>query len=290
MSNFAKLFTHKYWIMKNIIKLTFLLMGLLLLHPLTTYAQSESAKSAYQRGITAFNNKKYTQAFPDLMLAASANIPEAFSPLIELYVDGDYNGSGKGNYSEALKWVKKAMDAYFDGGASNTDLAVTCMMNYDPLCFLTGDYQETIDHVTSGYSKSGIPKLPYLMLQVAASYLKLGNTAQANKWINDAVTVARGKNDNLSIHTANALLSKIAFDNKNYAKALELSKDAASDGGEPLAAYVYGASLIKTDNSPEIGKQWVKLAAEYDYYGLIQINCFENEIRQYWNSIKNITL
>lgn len=265
-------------------------MGMLLLQPQSMYAQSESAKSAYQRGITAFNNKKYTQALPDLMLAASANIPEAYGPLIELYVDGDYNGSGKGNYKEAMKWLIKGMEIYFDGGASNNDLAIVCLMNYDPLCFLSGDYQETIDHATSGLARGSLPKMPSLMLQVAASYLKLGDQATASKWINDAKIVAREKNDNLSIHTANALLSKIEFDNKNFSKALELSKVAASEGRVPLAAYVYGSSLIQTNNSPEIGKQWVKLAAEYDYCGLFEINCFENDIRQYWNSIRNIEL
>ncbi len=53
------------------------------------------------------------------------------------------------------------------------------------------------------------------------------------------------KNDNLSLHTANALLSKISLDKNDYVKALELSKDAATQGKIPLAAYVYGVSLIK---------------------------------------------
>lgn len=255
--------------------------------PIYSFSQSTSAKSAYQRGITAYNDEKYTQAFPDLMLAASANIPEAFGPLIDLYVEGEYNGSGKGNYPEAMKWVMKAMDAYLDNGGSNANLAVTCLMNYDPLCFLTGDYQETIDHVTYGLSKGSIPRMPYVMLQVAASNLKLGNVSQANKWISDALTLAKEKADGFSMHAAYALLSKIEFDNKNYTKAIELSSAAASEGKVPLAAYVYGASLIKTNNNPEIGKQWVKLAADYDYCGLFELNCYENEIKQYWSSIKD---
>lgn len=263
---------------------------MLLSLPISTFAQSESAKNAYERGITAYNNDKYTQALPDLMLAASANIPDAFGPLIDLYVEGDYNGSGKGNYKEAFKWVQKAMDAYLAGGNSNKNLAVTCLMNYDPLCFLTGDYQETVDHVTYGLTRGGIPKIPYIMIQLAASHYKLGDLTAANKWLSEAMSLAQQKNDEISLHTANALLSKIAFDNKNYSKSLELSKKAASEGKVPLAAYVYGASLIKTNNSPEIGKQWVKLAAEYDYCGLFEINCFENEIKQYWNVIKDVTL
>lgn len=274
--------------MNKSINIIFLFIGVLLMQSQSSYAQSESAKSAYQRGISAFDSKKYIQALPDLMLAASANIPEAFSPLIELYVEGDYNGSGRGNYKEAMKWVEKAMDVYLESGASNRTLAVTCLMNYDPLCFLTGDYQETIDHVTSGLSRGSIPKLPYIMLQVAASYLKLGNIAQANIWLNDAIALAHEKDDEYSLRAGYALLSKIAFDNKDYSKAMELSKDVA--GKVSLAAYVYGATLIKTNNNPEIGKQWVKLAAEYEYCGLFEINCFESEIKQYWNSIKNIVL
>ena len=43
----------------------------------------------------------------------------------------------------------------------------------------------------------------------------------------------------------------------------------------------------KTNNRPDIGKQWVKVAAEYDYSGLFEINCFEDEIQRYWLSIMN---
>ena len=82
-------------------------------------------------------------------------------------------------------------------------------------------------------------------------------------------------------------MSKISLDKNDYVKALELSKDAATQGKIPLAAYVYGVSLIKTNNRPDIGKQWVKVAAEYDYSGLFEINCFEDEIQRYWLSIMN---
>ena len=100
--------------------------------------------------MVAYNNEKYVEALPDLRQAALAGCP-AFYPLIHLYADRDYDDSGIGNYKEAFKWTVMAMQKYCDDGANNRDLAVTCLMFYDPLCFLTGDYQETIDHATKGF-------------------------------------------------------------------------------------------------------------------------------------------
>lgn len=267
-------------------KLIISLCGILLFLVQGVSAQSSTAKSAFERGINAYNNDKYVEAFTNLKQAALGGISEAYKPLIKLYADGDYDGSGIGNYKEAFTWTLMAMNKYLDEGSKNRDLAVTCMMYYDPLCFLTGDYQETIDHATKGY-ESGLPRIPYLLNQIAASYLKLGNIAKATEWINKAIVLATEKNDNLSLYTAKAILSKIELDKKDYNKALELSRDAASDGKVPLAAYVYGVSLIKTNNHPDIGKQWVKAAAEYDYNGIIEINCFEDEIKSYWRQIMN---
>ena len=71
-------------------------------------------------------------------------------------------------------------------------------MFYDPLCFLTGDYQETIDHATKGF-KSGTPRVPYLMNQIAASYIKLGKPINAIEWANKGIALSKEKNDNLSL-------------------------------------------------------------------------------------------
>jgi len=249
-------------------------------------AQSTSAKKAFEQGIAAYNKNKYVEAFPYLEQAALGGVLEAYKLLIKLYADGEYDGSGIGNYKKALAWTVLAIDKYIDTGTNNRDLAVTCMMYYDPLCFLAGDYQETIDHATYGF-KRGTPAHSYLMNQIAASYIMLDNIGEATEWLSKALDSAVEKNDNLSIHTAKALLSKIHLDKKEYTKALELSKDAATNGKIPLAAFVYGVSLIKTNNHPDIGKRWVKLAAEYDYNGIFEINCFEEEIGEYWRSIIN---
>lgn len=272
--------------MKRVIKIPFLIFGALFLFALSASAQSESAKNAYFRGVAAVNKGKYVEALPSLRQAALGGVSGAYGPLISLYVDGDYDKSGKGNYEEAFKWLLMAMNKCIEEGSSDQDLTVTCLMNYDPLCFLTGDYQETVDHATRGIKTGGLPKLPYLMNQIAASYLKLGHLANATEWLNDALSLSKIKDDKLSLHTANAILSKMALDKSDYDSALKLSKDAASEGKIPLAAYVYGITLIKTNNHPEIGKEWVKLAAEYNYNGLFEINCFENEIKQYWNTIR----
>ena len=204
-----------------------------------------------------------------------------------MYVDGDYNGSGKGNYVEALKWVDKAADVYFEGGASNDDLALLCLMYYNSLKFLTGEYTSVVDLVPNGMSKGIIPKTPSIMLQVAASYMKLGNIAKAKEWINDAKIEARNQNQQLVIDYANMLSAKILFDNKDYDNAINLLQSENIVDAHPISAYVYGASLINTNNNPDIGKQWVKIASEYDYSGFLELNCFENEINQYWNSVKN---
>lgn len=267
-------------------KLVFVLCGILFFFTQGSSAQTTSAKKAFDRGMTAYNNEKYIEALPDLKQAALAGVPEAFLPLIRLYANGDYDGSGIGNYIEAFSWTIMATRKYFEDGANNRDLAVIGLMYYDPLCFLTGDYQETIDHATKGF-ENGMPRIPSLINQIAASYLKLGNPINAIEWANKGIALAKEENDDLSLHTANAILSKIFLDKNDYNKALELSKDAATQGKIPLAAYVYGVSLIKTNNHPDIGKQWVKAAAEYDYSGIFEINCFEDEIQRYWRSIMN---
>ena len=78
---------------------------------------------------------------------------------------------------------------------------------------------------------------------VAASYYKLGNVRNAKEFLKMA-TETNSKNDYDS-HVTNAILSKIYFDKQDYTNALILSEDAAKTGKVPLAAYVYGASLIK---------------------------------------------
>ncbi|MDE7420717.1 MAG: tetratricopeptide repeat protein [Muribaculaceae bacterium] len=267
-------------------KIFTLFCGMLIFFSQGISAQTDSAKKAFERGMSAYNKERYSEAYADLKIAALGGVAEAFKPLIELCSDGDYDGSGIGNYQEAFSWNLMAMNKYLEEGANNKNLGVTCMMYYDPLCFLTGDYQETIDHVLYGYGK-GTPRIPYVMNQVAASYLKLGNISEAIDWLDSALNMAVEKKDNISIHTAKALLSKIYLDKEDYSHALELSKEAASEGKVPLAAYVYGVSLIKTNNHPDIGKKWVKLAAEYDYNSIFEINCFEDEIQKYWRTIMN---
>ncbi len=270
-------------------KLILIFCAIILLATQGAIAQSTSAKNAFDRGIAAYNNEKYVEAFPDLKQAAMAGVPEAFNPLIHLYANGDYDGSGIGNYKEAFKWTLMAMNKYIDEGANNRELAVTSLMYYDPLCFLTGDYQETVDHAVPGLEKGSLPRMPSLTNQIAASYLKLGNTSKAIEWANQSITLSKERNDDISLHTAYAILAKISFDKNDYNRAIELSKSAASEGKIPLAAYVYGASLIKANNRPDIGKLWAKAAAEYDYSGVFEINCFEDEIQRYWRSIMNRT-
>lgn len=250
------------------------------------WGQSSSASIAFTKGIAAYDNGKYIEALPYLRQAASSGIAASYHPLIDLYADGDYDGNGIGNYQEALFWTLQAMNKYFNEGADNRDLAAICLMYYDPLCFLTGDYQETIDHTASLY-ENGMLRNPYLMNQIAASYLKLGNIDKTIEWLNKATALAKAKDLNHCIQTTNAILSKIYLDTNNYTKALEYSQEAASEVA--VAAYVYGRSLIETDNNPSIGKQWVKSASEYDYSGIFEINCFEEEIENYWRSIMNAT-
>lgn len=266
----------------------FFAMGLLLTIPLNSAAQSKVAIDAFETGMSAYNHKEYIKSLPYLQQAAMGNVPGAFDPLVNLYADGDYNGSGKGNYYEAFKWLLIGLTQYNEGPVKDRNLGVTLMVNLDPLTFLTGDYQETIDHVSKS-EKLGIPIMPYMMCQVAASYLKLNKTSDANKWLTKAIAAASEKKQDITIHTANALLAKIAYDKKDYEKALSLSKASASEGKIPLGAFVYGASLINLGGSPGVGKQWVKAAAEYDYCGIYEINCFETEIKNYWNKIKNIS-
>ena len=236
---------------------------------------------AYERGIKAYNSGNYTQCLPDLQKAAECGIASAFDPLISLYADGDYDRSGKGNYQEALSYFHLAQEVYVRGDYLNKDLALLIMRNYIPLNFLTGNYLEVISDVDN---RSFLPA--YEMLQVSSSYLVLGNYSKATEWIGKALESARITHDEVSIHTANALLSKIELDKKNYSQAIDLSAEAASKGKVPLAAYVLGASLIQTNDRVELGKRWVKLAAEYDYNGIYEINSFEDEIKRYWNSIK----
>ncbi len=272
-----------------IVTITIALCGMVLLPTQKIAAQSTSDQKAFERGMVAYNNKKFTEALPYLKQAATAGISGAYKPLVELYAKGDYNGSGKGNYKEAFTWLLiMAQRKYLDEGSKDKELAVLCLAYYDPLCFLFGDYKETIDHTTMAY-KMGVPKTPYLMAQVAASYLKLGKISKANEWLDNAMLLATEKNDKYSIHTINAIRSKIALDKEDYFNAFKLSEDAASEGKVALAAYVYGVTLIKTKNHPEIGQKWVKLAAEYDYGGFFEINCFEGEIKRYWNTIKALS-
>ena len=274
--------------MKHLIKLVIVVCSMFVLHSQGLSAQSTSAERAFERGITAYNNEQYAEALPYLKQAALAGVPKAYKPLISLYVNGDYDGSDKGNYKEAFSWLLKALDKYMSGASDDQDLTVACIMYYDPLCFLTGDYQETVDHATKAYS-NGLPVQAFLMNQIAASYLKLGNRAKANEWLTKAIALATEEGETLNIYTSYAILSKIAMDNKDYSKALDLSVEAASKGEIPLAAYVLGVCMIKTNYHPEIGQKWVKLAAEYDYGGISEINCFENEIKQYWYSIKDLS-
>ncbi|MBD5296298.1 MAG: hypothetical protein HDS25_08315 [Bacteroides sp.] len=270
------------------IKYLFFAMGLLLTIPLNSAAQSKVAIDAFETGMSAYKHEEYIKSLPYLQQAATGGVPGAFAPLIEIYTHGDYNGSGKGNYNEAFKWLLLGLTQYNDSPIKDRNLGATLLMNLDPLTFLTGDYQETVDHVTNS-EKMGIPIImPYVMCQVAASYLKLNKVSDANKWLKRAIADASEKKQNITIHTANALLAKIAYDKKDYEKALTLSKASASEGNIPLGAFVYGASLINLGRSPEVGKQWVKAAAEYDYYGIYEINCFETEIKNYWNKIKNV--
>ena len=267
-------------------RLIITLCSVLLMLAQGVYAQSNSAKIDFERGMNAYHNKNYEAAVSHLTKAAFGGVTEAYEPLINIYADGEYDGSGKGNYRVALSWTVQAINKYFEDGGYNAQLAATCMMYYDPLCFLTGDYQEAIDH---GIKSAGTSISPYLLTQIAASYLKLGDTKNANEWLKKAKTLAKKYDEALSIHTANAIISKMYFDKKNYSKALEYSEEAVLEGKVPLAAYVYGASRIKTNNSPSFGKQWVEAAAKYDYNGIYEINCFEDEIKQYWESIKDIT-
>lgn len=274
--------------MNNRARILFTIICAVITIALNVNAQSSTANrtnvlAALQRGLAAYNNEKFQEALPDLVVAATAQLPDAFSPLINIYVDGEHNGNGKGDYREAFKWLLMAQQVYHNKATDNKSLAVTCLMYYGPLCFLIGDFEETIDNANR--QPKEFPQNPYLTLQVAASYMKLGNITEAKNSINKAIVLANERNDNISIHTANALLSKIAFDRKDYSKAIALSKDAATVGQIPLAAFIYGASLIETRDHADIGKQWVKAAAEYDYNGLFEINCFESEIKYYWNSI-----
>ncbi len=274
----------------------FLLLILLCVATVTATAQTasilssvSSAQKEYELGIQAYNAKKYVDAYPHLKAAAAANIPEAFRPLIKLLADGDYDGSEIGNYTEALAWAITAQDVYIKSGSNNNDLCVALLLNYGPLCFLTGDYNETIHHEETRVKLGLSMPVAFHLNQIAAAYLRFGNVTKANEYLDEATTLASKKGDKYSMHTANALRSKIAYDEKNYAKALELSSLAASEGEIPLAAFVYGAALIKTNNHPEIGQRWVKSAAEYNYAGITEINCFEHEIEQFWMAIKDHT-
>lgn len=258
------------------IAMSFLIQG--------AWGQSSSARTAFTKGIAAYDNGKYIEALPYLRQAASAGIAPAYRPLIDLYAYGDYDGNGIGNYQEALFWTLQAMNKYFNGGADNRDLKATYLMYYDPLCFLTGDYQKTIDHTAPLY-ENGMLRNPYLMNQIAASHLKLGDIDKSIEWLDKATALAKEKGQNHCIQTTNAILSKIYLDTNNYAKALEYSREAAPEVA--LAAYVNGRSLIETGNNAEIGKQWIKSASEYDYSGIFEINCFEEEIENYWRSIMN---
>lgn len=259
---------------------------LLLLTTQEVSAQILPIFKTFKRGFQAYKEQRYIEALPDLRQAGIKGISQSYQPLINLYVNGKHDGSGIGNYKEAFVWVMKALSMLHHPISDNRELSVTILMYYDPLCFLTGDYQETIDHGTYAFEQ-GTQKNTYLMTQIAASYLKLGNPDKAVEWLDKAISQASQKNDNLSIHTASAIYSKILLDNLDYTKALEFSEKAATEGKIPLAAYVYGVSLIKTNNRPDIGKEWVKAAANYGYSGIFQINCFESEIRQYWLSIMN---
>ncbi len=270
-----------------IVTITMALCGMVLLPTQKIAAQSTSAQKAFERGMVAYNNERYTEALPDLIQAATAGISGAYEPLVELYADGDYDGSGKGNYKKAFEWLLRAQ-SYLDEESKDKELLVLYLVYGDPLCFLFGDYKETIDHATKAY-KMGVPQTPYVVAQIAASYLKLGKISKANEWLDNAMSLATEKNDTYSIHTINAIRSKIALDKEDYSNALKFSKDAASEGKVPLAAYVYGVTLIKTKNHPEIGQEWVKAAAEYDYNGIYEINCFEDEIKRYWNMIKDLS-
>ena len=272
--------------MKRILTLTLILTGFLTAGLSPVFAQSESARKAFQRGIKAYNEQRYKEALPDLMLAANAEIPEAYGPLVEMYVDGDYNGSGRGNYAEALKWVDKAADLYLGGKDSNGELVILCLRDYNSLKFLTGEYESVADLVPYHLSK-GTPVPPYVLLQLAASHMMLGNTAKAKEWIDKTKTEAQKENQQLIVNYADMLLAKMLFDNKEYDKAIDLLVSKNIVNLHPVSAYVYGASLIKTNNNPETGKQWVQIASEYDYSGMVELNCFEKEIKQYWNSIKN---
>ena len=251
--------------------------------------QNLTPRQAFEKGILAYNNKNYVEALPLLKKAVQGGISEAYEPLIHMYAHGDYDGSGKGNYSEALRWTAMAINTFFnmEEGAGRKQLYAVVMSNYGPLCFLVGDYKEAIDHMAEGLKNGRFPKDSFLMNVVAASYYKLGNVRNAKEFLKMA-TETNSKNDYDS-HVTNAILSKIYFDKQDYTNALILSEDAAKTGKVPLAAYVYGASLIKTNNHPNIGKQWVQAAAQYNYSGIIEINCFDNEIKQYWYTIRDIS-
>lgn len=271
--------------MKKTSILSFLLLGFCLFFTEEANAQTKAAQNAYYQGMRALDAKNYPEATKLLSEAAQGNMPEAFAPLVDLYVEGDYNGSGAGNYKEALKWIEKAADLCLDGRSENKELWVLCMLNYPSLRFLTGEYKLFIDEVTKDYSKGNFPKAPYVMLQVAASYIHLGDYAKAKQWIADGMALGREQKQDIILETGEILLAKISFDNKDYNAALNRIADFPD--ASPVSAYIYGASLIKTGNHPELGKEWVRLAAEYKYNGLFEINCFEKEILQYWNSIKN---
>ena len=256
---------------------------------LTVQSQSITSLTphqAYQKGIDAIESNNHIEALPLLEKAAEANIPGAYAPLINMYADGSYNGSGIGNYHEAFYWTLKGFNVFMNSDNPDRNLGVTCMMYYDPLCFLTGDYHETIRHATTGYS-SGMPELASLYSIIGASYLKLDDKLNATKYLEKGKSLSEKSGNIFDILTTNALLAKIAIDNKNYDKAIALSKDAATIGGIPLASFVYGVALIKTKKNPEEGKKWIKRAVDYKYSGIFEINCFKDEIEQYWETIEN---
>lgn len=254
-----------------------ILLLLTLLLPQIGYCQSTSAESLFELGSEAFIEKKFQESESLMLKAANKGYVKAYGFLAMIYGSG-YLPEGM-DLDKAMHW---ASEGFKENDIPST-ISMSSILFYEAtdkdMYKLSKDIMEMVfDENKSSASGANL---------IAACWVMIGNNSKAKLWANTAINLAKDDENEKELDKAHSLLAKIAYEEKNYNKAIAFSEEAAKRSEIPLAQYIKGKCMIKNGKDAVEGKKWVKEAAAYAEYELFDFKCFEEEINNYWNKINN---
>lgn len=232
-------------------------------------------------GRRAFSQGRYQEAKDYLLKAANKKDPEACGYLGMGYMYGAFD-EGQ-DLNKAMKW---AQTGYYNSMPNPNGLCTGVMgIIGTTLAENKKQWLENLDYLEYAYD-NGFPSSSIGNL-ISVSYLLKGDEKKAEDWARKIMALEETEEDKDDYYMASAILGKIQMDHKDYMNASVTVRNAASEGGNPLAEYVMGKCQIKMDIFPEVGQERVKAAATYDYYPAIDIKVFDDEIQKYYKSVKD---